>query len=81
MIDFKGEDRDVLIYAFRYALGRSTYSTSTMSDLIAVNWPTLAKHDRELFQREIQEAIDMGYHGMEMDKQAWERVLKLDPYE
>ena len=77
IIDFKGNSRDVLIYAFRYALGRSSYSTSTVSELIIANWDVLPEGDKSLYKREIQEAIDESRYGMNMDKVNWERILAL----
>ena len=76
-IDFKDDSRDVLIYAFRYALGRSSYSTSTIADLIIANWGVLSEGDKSLYKREIQEAIDESRYGMDMDKVNWERILTL----
>ncbi len=78
MINFGNEERDILIYAFRYALGRSTYSTSTMSQIIQKNWGMLSEHDKKLFQREIQEAFDMERYGMSCDKASWQIILDLE---
>ncbi len=78
MLKFGGNERDVLIYAFRYALGRATYSTSTMSRLIYKNWGVLSEHDKRLFQREIQEAFDLEQYGMECDKASWQIILDLE---
>jgi hypothetical protein len=76
-LDFRGDERDVLIYAFRYALGRATYSVDTMVNIIIANWNNISKPDRELFKREINEAIDLKHYGMAMDKATWERILSL----
>jgi len=78
MINFGNDERDVLIYAFRYALGRATYSTSTMSRLILMNWKALSDHDKRVFQREIKEAFDMEQYGMECDKASWQVILDLE---
>ncbi len=76
MIDFGSDGRDILIYAFRYALGRATYSTHTVSSVILDNWDNLSHHDKQLFKREIQEAFDIGAYGMDCDKKSWEKVLE-----
>ena len=74
-IDFNNCERDILIYAFRYTLGRATYSVSTVVDLLHHNWGNLSSADKELYKREIKEAIDMEQYGMQMDKNAWETIL------
>ena len=75
MITFKGYERDVLIYAFRYTLGRATYSVHTMAQVLIDNWEQLSTHDRALFIREIEECLESKYCGMDMDKSQWERVI------
>ncbi len=71
------DSRDILIYAFRYALGRMSYSVSTVRDEIVRNWRNLSEADRKLYQREIQEAIDHGAAGMECDARTWNMILSL----
>lgn len=70
-----GDQREFLIYGFRYALGRSSYAVYTVSEAIKKAWPSLSEHDRDLIQREIREAIESCCYGMECDKQTWERIL------
>jgi len=76
-IEFKnGEERDVLIYAFRYALGRRSYAVSTVIDNILHNWETLSEGDKKLYQREIKEHEEMyGNLGDEMDKKNWYKIV------
>jgi len=71
----ENEQREMIIYAFRYALGRMTYSVSTMVRIIDNNWDNLSKSDRELIQREIQDAIVGKWIGMKCDKELWETIL------
>lgn len=66
--------RDIFIYAFRYTLGRSTYSVSTMATLIKNNSKNLSDGDIKLYMMEIQEAINENRCGMEMDCKTWEHL-------
>jgi len=67
--------RDMLIYAFRYALGRCTYAPHDMVKIIWRNREGLSNADRDLFIREIREAIERDMAGHECDKRAWEGLL------
>lgn len=73
----KSDERDILIYAFRYAIGRMTFSSLTMSEIIVNNWSEISTGDKELFKREIQEAIDSDRAGMACDVASWQKVLDL----
>ena len=70
--------RDILIYAARYTLGRSTYAPHTVIELLKTVWPDLSAGDRALYQREIREAIESGRAGMDMDVRAWKTILVLE---
>jgi hypothetical protein len=70
-------DEEILFYAFRYTLGRMTYAVSTVSDCIIKNWDELSTNKQTLIQKEIIEAINSDNVGMDMDRIAWERILKL----
>lgn len=50
-------DRDILIYAFRYALGRRSYSVGIVIDELKRNWKDFPEHDRKLIKREIRDAV------------------------
>ena len=71
------QSRDILIYAFRYALGRMSYSVSIVRDEIARNWSQLSEGDRKLYHREIREAISNNRAGMECDIRTWSTILML----
>ena len=75
-----GFHRDILIYAFRYALGRMSYSPSIMQDAIRSAWPTLHEADRRLIKREIREHKEScGSIGMKnVDEPGWMSLLELD---
>lgn len=68
---------DLLICAFRYALGRRTYITSTMSELLHKQWGALPTPWQQLVQREIMEALESGCAGDACDEQSWRTVLAL----
>lgn len=70
--------REVLIYAFRYALGRSTYAVWTMCRVIESAWPQLSAGDRKLIKREIRNAIMDKMAGMDMDAAEWSQLLDLE---
>ena len=48
-------DRDVIIYAFRYTLGRHSYAPSLMRGKLDEIWSQLSDGDKELILREIEE--------------------------
>jgi hypothetical protein len=65
---------DILFYAFRYALGRSTYAVFDVAEAIIKNIKELPTKDLKLLTEEINEAKDSGRIGMDMDKQEWNKV-------
>ena len=71
------DQRDVLIYAFRYTLGRSTYAPHTIISILRENWDMLSVGDKKLYQSEIREAIENDMAGMDVDKNEWARILDL----
>lgn len=77
-LDFKEDERDVLIYAFRYALGRRTFASKTMSEVIIANWDKLSEFDKGLFKKEIREHEKLyGNLGDDCDRSSWYRILEL----
>jgi len=66
---------EMLLYSFRYALGRRSYSVSTVAEVILLNWNNLRDCDKKLIQKEIQEAIDGGYAGNQIDINIWKTLL------
>ena len=71
------DDRQILIAAFRYALGRCGYMPSVVAGVLTQCWPDLTEHDQLLIKREIAEAMERGYAGMDCDVASWRRVLAL----
>jgi len=71
-------DENIIMYAFRYALGRKTYSVSEVSELLINNWHRFKSHTKEQIIREIETAIERNEAGMECDVNAWKSVLLLE---
>jgi len=67
----------MVIYAFRYALGRASYAVGECVDYLILNWKYLEPSTREVIRRDIMEAFAEDRYGMEMDRRQWERVLDL----
>lgn len=71
--------RDILIYAFRYALGRMSYSTSIMQDAIKDLWLEISESDRRIIKRDIKEYKEQyGKIGMDCDEVGWMDLLELE---
>ena len=78
-INWKGYDRDVLIYMFRYCLSRRSYAVGTAIEIIQLNWNILSDFDKKLIQKEIKEHFEL-YSPAEkydMDVTAWNVILEL----
>lgn len=61
-------DREMIFFAFRYALGRMSYAPSTVTDNIKANIDEISTGDIEAYIKEIKETTN---YGMEMDKKHW----------
>lgn len=61
-------DRNILIYAFRYSLGRMSSAPYFVVENIKQNINLISKDDLELFIREIKECEN---YGMDFDKEFW----------
>lgn len=71
-------DENIIVYAFRYTLGRSTYAVSEMVEVLIKNWNGLSLRTRNLIRKEIETAIyETGQYGWEMDKNEWLKILEL----
>lgn len=66
-------NRDILIYALRYSLGRMSYAPSVVSDAIKDNIENISSGDIKLYIREICDCED---YGMEFDKEHWLKFAK-----
>jgi len=77
MIIENDNDRLILLAAFRYALGLKTYTPRVVVNEIKRQWINLSDDDRHMIHMEIQDAIDRGCAGMDMDVSAWKEILYL----
>lgn len=78
-INWKGYDRDILIYMFRYCLSRRSYAVGTAIEILHLNWNILSDFDKKLIQKEIKEHFEL-YSPAEkydMDRTAWNVILEL----
>ena len=71
-------NEDMIMYAFRYSLGRMTYAVATVSDYLIDNWHRLKPHTREQIIEEIREAIKRDSAGMDCDINRWKSILLLE---
>lgn len=63
-------ERDILLYALRYAIGRMTFAPTIVMDNIKANIDLFTESDIELIIRDIKDKEIYGY-GMECDKKQW----------
>jgi hypothetical protein len=78
-IDWKGYERDVFIYMFRYGLSRRSYAVGTAIEIILSNWNIISEYDRKLIHKEIKEHFQL-YSSAEkydMDRTFWDTILEL----
>lgn len=71
------DNRITLDCAFRYALGRKTYVTESVSNVIIDCWDALPFSQRERIVAEIKKAIEDDRIGMECDRISWQRIVLL----
>lgn len=67
----------ILLFAFRYALGRRTYSTSIVSEEIISKWNELSEEARRRIYSETCEAVKQDEAGDQCDIDNWNRVIRL----
>lgn len=67
----KMELNDLMVCAFRYALGRRTYIAHTISELLVKYKDKLTDSSRMNIIRDIDRALVSGDFGMTIDKEAW----------
>ncbi len=72
-------NRGLIIYAFRYALGRHSYAVSDVVEVMMDLWDELPKHWQELIQKEIGKRITFNNDNYfeVIDNEEWLKVLKL----
>jgi hypothetical protein len=73
----KHELQDMIWCSFRYALGRKTYITAVIADLIKKYSKYLNSYEKAAYAKEILQAIKDNNAGMETDVAVWRSVLDL----
>lgn len=63
-------ERDILIFAMRYALGRMTFAPLTVIDNIKHNIDLFMPNDLKILIKDIDEQASLGY-GMDCDEKVW----------
>ena len=68
------EEQLMLMFAFRYALGRQSTAPSTVVDIIERNWDIIPKQDLKQIQKEIVEYEKM-FGLSDIDKPTWYKLV------
>lgn len=71
----------LLVYAFRYALGRMTYSVYDVTSAIIEHKQVLAQSTRDLIMGEIAQAVIRDEAGMDCDMALWLEVTEVLSHE
>ena len=66
------ELNDLIVYAFRYCLGRRTYAVHDINKIIRKYITLLNTSTLILIQKEINQAIKDNNVGMDFDKKEWQ---------
>jgi hypothetical protein len=79
-LNFNDVNQDILLFcAFRYALGRQTYVVGSICEIMRANWNNMPKSRREMFKKEIREAIKENRAGHEkIDVPEWQSILDME---
>jgi len=67
-----------LVFAFRYALGRTSTAPSIVVRDLINNWDKLNNSTKEQIKEDIKEAIDNNKAGWNCDISEWEKILELE---
>ncbi len=70
-------NENILVFAFRYALGRRSTAPGIVADVLINRWNDLKPHTQIQVQREIGSAMAMGEAGSSCDLDTWQKVLAL----
>jgi len=65
----------ILVFAFRYALGRTSAAPWIVADHLIKRWADLSPHSRAQVKKEINTAISRGDAGHPCDVETWREVL------
>jgi len=68
---------DMVLYAFRYCLGRRTYVVQDMVSKLIEIWELLGDYAQDIIRRDIISAIEHDRAGDNCDVAEWQKVLDL----
>lgn len=68
--------KNLILYAFRYAIGRKSYAVGEVASYLVEHWDLLSKHLQELICEEIRVAIEKSLAGDMCDEAEWARVVR-----
>ena len=71
------EQQSFILCAFSYALGRATYVTETVQNVIIQAWPELDIGAKEFIRRDLERANELDDLGHDMDRKGWLTILKM----
>lgn len=69
----------MVLWAFRYCLGRRSYAVGDCADYLIAYWKYIDGVTQKLIRHEIEEALENGNFGMDVDGRTWKNVLKMCP--
>lgn len=77
MIELTNSDlENLLLYSFRYALGRSTYAANDVADLINDYSFILSEQTKSKMVEEIEDAVLNKSAGTYCDVECWEKLAE-----
>jgi hypothetical protein len=68
-------EETILVFAFRYALGRRSTAPGIVANHLIKQWANLAPHSKAQIREEIRTAINRGDAGHPCDVETWREVL------
>jgi len=68
-------NEEILLYAFRYALGRMTYSVRDVTKTINENFDSLSNRFKSTIKKEIIQKKEVDGLGMSCDQEEWLNIL------
>lgn len=68
----------MLLSAFRYSLGRTTYMSGVCVEWLTKYWDIMPYNYKEQIHRDITHAIEVGMAGHDCDIAEWKKLLKLE---
>jgi len=66
---------NIILYAFRYCLGRQSYAVSEMVEYLLENWKNISEQTKEKIKHEIECAIRSNEAGANIDVKEWKKIL------